>query len=93
MRSFVSCLSSWASTLLMTRVTLGDLWMSSSRRTTSSPKSNLNGLNLVALDSEVLWDQMTEVSSLAHLPLGLPCNLLEMPSRIMPFALSTRPFD
>jgi hypothetical protein len=53
----------------------------------------LNGVNLVALDSEVLWDQMTEVNSSAHLPLGLPCDLFEMPWRIMPFALLMRPFD
>jgi hypothetical protein len=50
-------------------------------------------VNFVALDSEVLCDHMIEVSSSAHFPLGLPCNLLEMPWRIKSFALSTRPLD
>jgi len=36
----------------------------------SSPKSSLKGVNFVALDSEVLCDHMTEVSSSAHFLLG-----------------------
>ena len=67
--------------------------MSSSRRTASSLKRGLKGVNFVALDLEVLCDQVTEVSSSAHLPLGLPCNLFEMAWRIMSFALSMRPLD
>ena len=59
----------------------------------SSPKRSLKGVNFVALDSEVLCEHMTEVSSSAHFPLGLPCNILEMPWRIIPFALSTTPLD
>jgi hypothetical protein len=50
-------------------------------------------MNFVALGSEVLCDQMTEVSSSTHFPLGLPCNLFEMSWRIMPFSLLTRPLD
>ena len=50
-------------------------------------------MNFVALDLEVLCDHMAEVGSSAHLPLGLPRNLLEMPWSIKPFALSTRPLD
>ena len=61
------------------KVTLGDLCVSSSSKIASSPKRSLKGVNFVALDSEVLCDQMTEVSSSAHFPLGLPCNLFEMP--------------
>ena len=75
------------------KVTLGDLCVSSFDRTASSPKRSLNGVNFVALDSEVLCDQMTEVRSFAHFHLGLPCNLFEMRWRIMPFALSMRPLD
>ena len=71
---------------------LGDLCVSSFGRTTS-PKRSLKGVNFVALDLEVFCDQMTKVSSSVHLPLGLPCNLFEMPWRIMLFALSTRPLD
>jgi len=75
------------------KVTLVDLCASSSGRTASSSKTSLKGVNFVALDSKVLCDQMTEVTSSAHFPFGLPCNLFEMPWRIMPFALSTRPLD
>ena len=62
-------------------------------RTSSSLKRSLKGVNFVALDSEVLCDQMTEMSSSAHFPFGLPCNLFEMPWRIMLFALLTRLLD
>ena len=61
------------------KVTLGDLCMSSSDMIASSSKRSLKGVNFIALDSEVLCDQMTEVSSSTHFPLGLPCNLFEMP--------------
>ena len=71
----------------LAKVILGDLCVSSSGRTASSPKRSLMGVNLVALESEVLCELSI------HLPLGLPCNLFEMPWRIMPFALSTRPLD
>ena len=59
--------------------------MSSFGRTASSPKRSLMGVNLVALESEVLCELSI------HLPLGLPCNLFEMPWRIMLFAVSMRP--
>ena len=92
-RSFVNYSSSRVLVPSFAKVTLGDLWVSSSRRMASSLKRSLNRVNFVALDSEVLCDHMTEVSSSAHFPLGLPCNLLEMPWRIISFALSTRPLD
>jgi hypothetical protein len=41
----------------------------------------------------VLWDHMTEVTSPAHFSFGLPCNLFQMPCRIMLFALSMRLLD
>ena len=47
-------------------------------------------MNFVALNSVALCDHMTEVSSSTHFPLGLPCNLLEMPWRITSFALLMR---
>ena len=78
MRSFVCCSSSWVVVASFARVTLGDLCVSSSGRTTSSPKRSMKGVNFVALDLEVLCDQMTEVRSSTHFPLGLPCNLFEM---------------
>ena len=93
MRSFVCCSSSWVVAVSFARVTLGALCVSSFGGTASSPKRSMKGVNFVALDLEVLCYQMTEVSSSAHFPLGLPCNLFEMPWRIMPFALPTRPLD
>ena len=75
------------------KLTLGDLCMSSYGRMASLAKRRLKGVNLVALDSEVLCDHMTEVSSSAHFLLGLPCNFFEMPWRIMPFAVSTRSLE
>ena len=93
MRSFVSCSLSWVVAVSFARVTLGDLCVSSSSRTASSSKRSLKGVNFVALESEVLCDQMTEGSSSAHFPFGLPCNLFEMPWRIVSFALSMRPLD
>ena len=93
MMSFVSRSSSWVLVPCTAKVTLGDLWVISSGKTASSPKRSLTGVNFVALDSEVLCDHMIEVSSSTHFPLGMPCNLFEMPWRIMLFALLTRPLD
>ena len=92
-RSFVNCSLSRVLVPSFAKVTLGDLWVSSYGRMASSPKRSLKGVNFVALDSEVLCDHMSEVSSSTHFSLGLSCNLLEMPWRIIPFALSTRPLD
>ena len=78
-RSFVSCSSSWVIGPSFVKVTLGDLWVSSSGRMASSPKRSLNGVYFVALDSKVLCDHITDVTSSAHFPFGLPCNLFEMP--------------
>jgi hypothetical protein len=53
----------------------------------------LKGVNLVALDLEVLCDHSTDVISSTHFPFGLPCSFLEMPWRMIPLALLTRPLD
>ena len=74
-------------------MTLGDLWWISSGKTASSPNKSLKGVNLVALDSEVLCDHMTAVSWSAHFPFGLPCSFLKMPWRMIPLALLTRLLD
>ena len=58
-----------------------------------SPKRSLKGVDFVALDSEVLCDQMMEVSFFAHFPLVCHVIFFEMPWRIMSFALSMRPLD
>jgi hypothetical protein len=73
--SLVSCSSLGG----LAKVTLGDLCWSSSSSATSSLNSSLNGVNLVALDSEVSCDHMTIINSLTHFPLGLPYNFLDMP--------------
>jgi len=52
-----------------------------------------NGVNLVALDSEVLCDHTTFDNSSAHLPYSDWTCILLMLEKIIPFALSTVPFD
>jgi hypothetical protein len=77
----------------LSRVILGEPFWSCSGSTASSPNRSLKGVHLVALLSDVLCDHVTEVSSSAHLSFGLPWSFLEMPWRMMSFALSTSPFD
>jgi hypothetical protein len=50
-------------------------------------------VNLVDLDMVVLWLHATLINSSGHIPLGwLKINFI-IPVIIMPFALSTSPFD
>lgn len=72
---------------------VGDVWWSSSGSIASLLNRSLKGVNFVALDSEVLCDHNTIVSSSAHFPFGLSCNFLEMPWRMILLARSTRPLD
>jgi hypothetical protein len=59
----------------------------------SSPNRSLNGLNPVDLDTTVLWFQTTFINSSSHFPLGWLKIDFIIPFIIIPFALSTNPFD
>ena len=83
-----SSVASFASLLV-----LHDLSLISSRVTASSPYSNLNGVNFVALDAIVLCDQMTLESSSTHLPSGSSVMFFLMPVNMMPSALFSAPLD
>jgi hypothetical protein len=50
-------------------------------------------VNLVDLDTEVLWFHTTLVSSSVHFPFGNPTRDFVIPSRIILFALSTSQLD
>ena len=50
-------------------------------------------MNFVALDSVVLCDQITFGSSSTHLPFGCSVMFFMIPEKMIPFALSTIPFD
>jgi hypothetical protein len=59
----------------------------------SSPNNSLNGVKPVDLDTVVLWLHTTLINSYGHFPLGwLKINFI-IPVIIIPFALSTSPFD
>jgi hypothetical protein len=59
----------------------------------SSPNNSLNGVKPVDLDTVVLWLHTTLINSFGHFPLGwLKINFI-IPVIIIPFALSTSPFD
>src|SRR6185503_3881449 len=74
-------------------VTLRLRFLSSSGVIASAPYSSLNGVNLVVLDSDVLWDQMTFGSSSAHLPFFRSNSHFLMLPKMIPLALSTAPLD
>jgi hypothetical protein len=59
----------------------------------SVPKSKRKGVKLVALDTVVLWDQITLGISSTHLPFFWSNNHFLIPRNISPFALSTAPLD
>ena len=59
----------------------------------SSPNNNLNGVKPVDLDMVVLWLHTTLINSSRHFPLGWLKISFIIPIIIMPFALSTSPFD
>ena len=50
-------------------------------------------MNLVALDSVVLCDQITFGSSSTHLPFGYSVMFFLTPEKVIPFALSIAPLD
>jgi hypothetical protein len=59
----------------------------------SSPYRYLKGVNPMDLETKVLWFYTTLISSSGLFPFGrLKCDLI-IPSRIIPFALSTKPLD
>jgi hypothetical protein len=59
----------------------------------SSPNRSLNGVNPVDLDTVVLWFHTTFISSSGHIPLGWLKIDFIIPIIMIPFALSTNPFD
>jgi hypothetical protein len=59
----------------------------------SSPNRSLNGVNPVDLDTAVLWLQTTFINSSIYFPLGWWEIDVPIPVIMMPFALSTNPFD
>jgi hypothetical protein len=65
----------------------------SSRVTGSSPYNNLNGVNLVALQIEVLWLHTTLDGSCAHLPFGWSSNIFFTAESMSVFAFSTAPLE
>jgi hypothetical protein len=74
-------------------VVLIDHVFASSGVIASSPNRSLKGVNPVDLDTVVLWLHTTLINLSGHLPLGwLKINFI-IPVIIMPFALSTSPFD
>jgi hypothetical protein len=58
----------------------------SSGVTGSSPYNNLNGVNLVALKTEVLWLHTALGSSSTHLPFGWSSNIFFTTENISVFA-------
>jgi hypothetical protein len=57
------------------------------------PKSKRKGVKPIALDTVVLWDQITLGNSSAHLPFFWSNKHFLIPKNISPFALSTAPLD
>jgi hypothetical protein len=57
------------------------------------PKSKRKGVKPVALDTVVLWDQITLDNSSTHLPFYWSNKHFLIPENISPFALSTAPLD
>ena len=75
------------------RLLLGFGFFSSSGLMASAPYSNLNGVNLVVLVSDVLWDQTTFGSSSTHLPFFWSKSYFLMPVKMTPLVRSTAPLD
>jgi hypothetical protein len=74
-------------------VVLIDHVLASSGVIASSPKRSLKGVKPVDLEMVVLWLHTTLINSSGHFPLGwLKINFI-IPVIIIPFALSTSPFD
>jgi hypothetical protein len=59
----------------------------------SSPNRSLNAVKLVDLETAMLWFHTTFINSSSHFPLGWLKIDFIIPAIIIPFALSTRPFD
>jgi hypothetical protein len=58
-----------------------------------SPNRSLNGVNPVDLETAVLWFHTTFINLSDHFPLGWLKIDFIIPVVIIPFALSTNPFD
>lgn len=59
----------------------------------SSPNRSLNGVNPMTREVVVLCVQSTFISSSTHFSLGNPTKDLEMPSKMIPLARSTSPWN
>jgi hypothetical protein len=59
----------------------------------SSSNRSLNKVNLVDLETTVLWFHTTFINSSGHFPLGCLKIDFIIPVIMIPFALSTSPFD
>jgi hypothetical protein len=59
----------------------------------SSLNRSLNGVNPVDLDTTVLWFHTTFINSSGHFPLGWLKIDFIIPIVVIPFALSTNPFE
>jgi hypothetical protein len=59
----------------------------------SSPNISLNGVNPVDLDTTMLWFHTTFINLSGHFPLGSLKIDFIIPVIMIPFALSTKPFD
>ena len=79
----------WSSLLCVLRI-----WcLSFSGVISSAPYSSLEGVDFVALDAEVLGDQITFGSSSAHFPFFWSKRYFLMLVKIIPLALSTASLD
>jgi hypothetical protein len=70
-----------------------EIVLASSGAIASSPNRSLNGVNHVDLDTAVLWFHTTFISLSSHFPLGWLKIDFIIPVIMIPFALSTNPFD
>jgi hypothetical protein len=70
-----------------------ELVLASSGVISSSPNRSLNGVNHVDLETTVLWFPTSFINSSSHFPLGWLKIDFIIPVFMIPFALSTRPFD
>jgi hypothetical protein len=59
----------------------------------SVPKSKRKGVKPVALETVVLWDEITLGNSSTHLPFFWSNKYFLIPENISPFSLSTAPLD
>lgn len=59
----------------------------------TSPHRSLKGVNLVDLETKVLWFHTTFMSSFSHFPFSKQKSDLVIADKMMPFALSSSTLD